>query len=149
MLLTSPSFENEGVIPSKFSCEGGNINPELQIQNVPGEAASLALIVHDPDVPQSGGFAHWVVWNIDPARPYIKEESVPPGAMEGLNDSGEVGYMGPCPPRGHGAHHYHFQLYALDDVLELPATATAADLEKEIKKHLLDKADLIGLYERN
>ncbi len=148
MLLTSPSFENEGFIPKKFSCEGGDINPELQIQNVPDGALSLALIVHDPDAPLSGGFVHWVVWNINPATTLIKEESVPPGAVEGTNGAGKIGYFGPCPPPGHGVHHYHFRLYALDAQLELSAVTTAYDLEIEIKQHLIDSADLVGLYSR-
>lgn len=148
MLLTSPSFENEGFIPRKFSCEGGDINPELQIQNVPDGALSLALIVHDPDAPMPGGFTHWVIWNIDPATTLIKEESVPPGAVEGANGAGKSGYRGPCPPTGHGVHHYHFRLYALDASLELPAATKVDDLETDIEKHLIDSADLVGLYRR-
>lgn len=124
------------------------MNPELQIQNVPGGAKSLALIVHDPDAPVPGGFTHWVVWNIDPTAAYIKDESVPPGAVEGTNGAGKVGYMGPCPPPGHGTHHYQFRLYALDSLLDLPATTKAAGLEAEIEKHLLETAELVGLYGR-
>lgn len=146
MILTSPSFQEGGSIPKKFTCDGGDINPELQIQNVPAGARSLALIMHDPDAPMPGGFTHWVVWNIDPAAPYIKEESVPPGATEGTNSAGKVGYMGPCPPSG--THHYQFRLYALDTPLELSATTTATALEAEIEKHLLETAELVGLYGR-
>jgi Raf kinase inhibitor-like YbhB/YbcL family protein len=148
MLLTSPSFENNAEIPRKFSCDGGDINPELQIQNVPDGTKSLALVMHDPDAPLPGGFTHWVMWNIDPAVPYIKDESVPPGAVEGMNGAGKVGYLGPCPPPGHGVHHYQFRLYALDSLLELPATAKVTDLEAEIEKHLIETAELVGLYER-
>jgi Raf kinase inhibitor-like YbhB/YbcL family protein len=148
MILTSPSFENNGPIPKKFSCEGGDINPELQIQNVPPGTQSLALIVHDPDAPMKGGFTHWVLWNIDPAQPVIKEESMPPGAVEGTNGAGKIGYMGPCPPPGHGTHHYQFRLYALDVPLELPPSTKATDLEAEIEKHLIESADLVGLYSR-
>ena len=148
MLLISPSFENGKLIPKKFTCDGGSINPELRIENVPGGAKSLALILHDPDAPIPGGFTHWVIWNIDPAVPLIKEESVPPGAEEGLNGSGEVGYMGPCPPPGHGMHHYQFRLYALDSPLELPASTKATDLEAEIEKHLIESTELVGLYQR-
>jgi Raf kinase inhibitor-like YbhB/YbcL family protein len=148
MLLTSPSFENNAAIPKKFSCEGGNINPELQIQNVPAGTKSLALIVHDPDAPIEGGFTHWVIWNIDPAQPFIKEESVPPGAVEGMNGAKKIGYMGPCPPPGHGTHHYQFRLYALDSRLDLPLTTTVIELDAEIKKHLLESTDLVGLYSR-
>lgn len=148
MLLTSPSFEDGGMIPRKFTCDGGDINPELQIQNVPPGAKSLALIMHDPDAPIEGGFTHWVVWDIDPAAPLIKEESIPPGAIEGMNGAGRVGYMGPCPPPGHGVHHYQFRLYALAEPLELPETTTAVQLEAALEKHLLETTELVGLYSR-
>lgn len=148
MLITSPSFENNAPIPRKFTCDGGDINPELQIHNVPPGTKSLALIMDDPDAPVSGGFVHWVTWNIDPAVPYIKEESMPPGAMEGANGAGRIGYMGPCPPPGHGTHHYRFRLCALDSPLELPETTKASDLQAEIDKHLLETAELVGLYSR-
>lgn len=148
MLLASPSFESNAAIPKKFTCDGGGINPELQIQNVPAGAKSLALIMHDPDAPVPGGFTHWVVWNIDPGIPFVKEESVPPGATEGTNSGGKIGYMGPCPPKGHGIHHYQFRLYALDSPLDLPPTTTATALEAEVEKHLLETAELVGLYSR-
>jgi Raf kinase inhibitor-like YbhB/YbcL family protein len=147
MLLTSPSFENGGMIPSKFTCDGGEINPELQIQNIPPGTQSLALIVEDPDAPTPGGFVHWLVWNIDPSLPYIKEESVPPGAIEGTNSANEIGYMAPCPPAGHGAHQYHFGLYALDAVLTLSHSTTVRELRAEIERHLIDHTELIGSYQ--
>src|SRR5271157_1153410 len=106
MLLTSPSFEQGTAIPRKFTCDGGGINPELQIQNVPENTRSLTLILHDPDAPIPGGFTHWVVWNIDPKTVLIKEESVPPGAREGLNGARRESYAAPCPPPGHGVHNY-------------------------------------------
>src|SRR5258708_53854 len=111
MILTSPSFNDGETIPQKFTCDGGDINPELQIQNVPEGAKSLALILHDPDAPMKDGFTHWIVWNIDPATTVIKQESVPPGSVEGRNDAGRNSYIGPCPRAG--THHYHFQLHAL------------------------------------
>ncbi len=147
MLLTSPSFENGGLIPKKFTCDGGNINPELHIQNVPATAKSLALIMHDPDAPMPGGFTHWVVWNISPSSTVIKQESAPPGAAEGKNTRAH-GYTGPCPPSG--THHYEFTLYALDEALELSEEATGkAELEAAIKGHILEEAKLVGLYARS
>ena len=146
MIITSPAFEHDGIIPKKYTCDGGDINPELQIQNVPHNAKSLALIVHDPDAPVAGGFTHWVVWNIDPQTTLIKDESVPPGAVEGENSAGHPGYMGPCPPSG--THHYRFQLYALDDVFDLPETAPLSDIQAQIDNHLIAKAELVGLYAR-
>jgi Raf kinase inhibitor-like YbhB/YbcL family protein len=146
MILTSPAFDNEGAIPKKYTCDGGDINPELQIQNVPPGAKSLALIMHDPDAPTQGGFTHWVVWNIDPHTTVIKDESVPPGSIEGRNSAGRLGYMGPCPPSG--THHYHFQLYALTDMLDLSATVPFGDIQTQIDQHLIEQTDLVGLYSR-
>jgi Raf kinase inhibitor-like YbhB/YbcL family protein len=148
MILTSPSFENDVPIPKKFTCDGGGINPELQVQNVPENAKSLALVVHDPDAPIAGGFTHWVVWNINPKTTLIKEESVPPGAVEGLNGARKAGYAAPCPPPGHGMHHYHFKLYALDVTFDLPNTTVASGLTAAMTGHILAEAELMGMYER-
>jgi hypothetical protein len=148
MLLTSPSFKDGAGIPKKFTCDGGSINPELQIQNVPENAKSLALVVHDPDAPIAGGFVHWLVWNIDPRTVLIKEESVPPGAVEGSNGARKAQYAGPCPPRGHGIHHYHFKLYALDMALDLPVAAQLSDFEAAAAGHVIAKAELVGTCER-
>ena len=149
MLLTSPSFENNTHIPSKFTCDGGGINPELQIQNVPAEAKSLALIIDDPDATRGVTFTHWLVWNINPRTTIIKEESIPPDSTEGVNDFGKVGYGGPCPPASAGKpHRYFFKLYALDSALDLKIGSTKIKLEDEIKKHLVEKTELVGLYQR-
>jgi len=146
MLLTSPLFEDGAKIPKKFTCEGGDMNPELHIQNVPATAVSLALILHDPDAPMEGGFTHWVVWNISPKTTIIKEESVPPGSVEGRNGAGQNSYMGPCPPSG--SHHYHFQLYALDALLDIPASSDKTALEAALEDHLVEKTELVGLYKK-
>jgi Raf kinase inhibitor-like YbhB/YbcL family protein len=148
MLITSPSFKNDESIPVKFSCDGGDMNPELQIQNVPAGAKSLALIVDDPDATRGRTFTHWLVWNIDPKTTLIKEESVPPGAVEGTNDFPRVGYGGPCPPHGSKPHHYHLTLYALSAILDLSPGADKAQLETEIEKNLITKTELIGLFQR-
>jgi len=147
MILTSPSFKDGAMIPAKFTCEGGDMNPELQIQNVPEGAKSLALIMHDPDAPVKGGFTHWVVWNIKPSTVLIKEESVPPGSVEGLHGAGKPGYFGPCPPLG--THRYEFRLYALDAVLQLPETTGKAELEAAMKGHVLEETMLMGRYEKH
>jgi Raf kinase inhibitor-like YbhB/YbcL family protein len=146
MIITSPSFEDGTEIPKKFGYDNGNINPELLIQNVPLEAKSLALIVHDPDAPRPGGFTHWMVWNINPRTTQIKEESTPPESAEGKNGAGSMGYMGPKPPPG-PAHHYHFYLYALDAELDLKEADTAVEiLQEAIGQHEIAKAELVGLY---
>ena len=146
MTITSPSFKNNEMIPKQFTCDGNNANPELDIADVPQNAKSLALIMHDPDAPMTGGFTHWVVWNIGPKTTDIKQESVPPGASEGIN-SRNAGYTGPCPPSG--THRYFFKLYALDTMLALSASTTKDDLESAMQGHTLAEAELIGLYSRN
>ena len=147
MIITSSAFDDGGPIPRKFTCDGGDMNPELLIQNVPAGARSLALVLHDPDAPRPGGFTHWTVWNIDPSTQLIKEESVPPGSAEGANGAGRTGYMGPCPPPG-APHHYHFQLYALDALVELSDGAPITELQKILDAHAIARADLVGLYGR-
>ena len=147
MIITSSSFEDGNPIPKKFTCDGGDINPELLIQNVPEEAQSLALILHDPDAPVPGGFTHWTVWNIDPGTMIIKEESIPPGSVEGANGAGQTAYMGPCPPPG-APHRYHFELYALDAALDLPEGASVAALRAAIEEHRIADAELVGTYGR-
>lgn len=147
MIITSSAFDDGGMIPKKFTCEGGDINPELLIQNVPAEARSLALILHDPDAPAPDGFTHWIVWNIDPRTTIIKDESTPPGSTEGLNSANKIGYLGPCPP-SETPHHYHFRLYALDAVIGLSEDAGVKTFQKEIEEHIIASAELIGLYGR-
>lgn len=145
MQLTSSTFKDNQFIPSKYTCDGENLNPPLEISEVPANAKSLVLIVDDPDAP-NGNFTHWLLWNISPSIKEIREGETPQGAVEGLNDFGKNSYGGPCPPSG--VHHYHFKLYALDTILELNSSATKEDLEKAIKDHVLDSAELIGLYQR-
>jgi hypothetical protein len=146
MIIISPVFDDGGSIPRKFTCDGGNISPELQIENVPAEAKSLALIVHDPDAPMEGGYTHWVLLDIDPATRTIKEDSVVPGSVEGMRSQDETGYTGPCPPSG--THHYHFELYALDAPLGLPFGAPMQSVRDEIARHCVARAELVGLYAR-
>ena len=145
MQITSPSFETNGFIPEKFTCDGQNINPELAFAGVPANTQSLALIVHDPDAP-SGDFAHWTIWNMAPNTSGIGENSAPADAAQGITDFGRTGYGGPCP--GSGLHHYHFTLYALNSVLNLDASVSKLEIEEAMDGHVLEKADLVGAYER-
>jgi Raf kinase inhibitor-like YbhB/YbcL family protein len=115
----------------------------LEISDIPENAQSLALIMDDPDAP-GGVFTHWLLWNIDPQIKLIPEGLVPDGSVRGTNSMGHVNYDGPCPPSG--THHYHFKLYALDSKLDLEIGADRNTLENAIKAHLIDQAELIGLY---
>ena len=142
MRLTSPEFENNSHIPRKFTGLGDDINPELIIEDIPPEAKSLALILDDPDAPM-GTWVHWVVFDI-PVASKIEEDNIP--GKQGINDFGRKNYGGPCPPSG--THRYFFKIYALDTMLNLEEGISKTDLEKAMEGHILDKAELIGLYKR-
>jgi len=144
MKITSSAFQEGGNIPSKFSCDGGNTSPPLQISNVPPEAKSLVLIVDDPDAP-SGLFTHWAVWNISPQTNTVAEGSTPKG-VQGTNDFGRSGYGGPCPP--YGMHRYYFKIFALDRELDLPFGAKRSQLDAALKGHAIAQGELMGRYSR-
>lgn len=152
MKLTSPVFENNGSIPSKYTCDGQNISPPLTISDVPARAKSLVLIVDDPDIPefvkQKFGIQvwdHWIVFNIPPETKEVTEGNNPPGVL-GKNTGGKNAYGGPCPPDKE--HRYFFKLYAIDTELGLPGSSTKTEVEKTMKGHILAEAKLIGRYER-
>ena len=144
MKLTSPEFPNFGYVSSKHTCDGENINPELRIEDAPMKAKSLALIMDDPDAPR-GTWVHWVVWNIPADTKMIAKGNEPEG-VQGKTDFGTTGHGGPCPPSG--IHRYFFKLYALDVSLNLREGSTKKDLENAMKGHIMEKAELVGLYKR-
>lgn len=145
MKLTSPAFKNNEKIPAKYTCDGDDINPPLQIDEVPTNTQSLVLIVDDPDAP-AGDWVHWTLWNINPQIKEITENSIPKEAVEGMTDFGKPGYGGPCPPSG--IHHYFFKLYALDTQLNLAPSINKTKVVLTIQGHILAQAELIGLYSR-
>ena len=142
--ITSSAFQQSGNIPSKFTCDGGNTSPPLQISGVPAGAKSLVLIADDPDAP-GGLFTHWLVWNIPPQTNSIAEGSGSKG-LEGTNDFGKAGYGAPCPPGG--MHRYYFRIFALDRELDLRSGAKRSQLNAAIKGHVLAQGELIGRYSR-
>jgi Raf kinase inhibitor-like YbhB/YbcL family protein len=143
LYITSTAFENEKMIPGKYTCDGKNINPPLDITNIPAEAKSLVLVVDDPDAP-IGTWVHWIVWNI-PITKQLKENDV--AGIEGLNDFQQNNYGGPCPPSG--THRYFFKVYALDALLDLPVNTRKPALEKTMNQHIIAFGKLIGLYSRH
>ena len=143
MKITSQAITDGGKIPNKYSRYGENRIPPLHFEEIPEKARSLALIVDDPDAP-SGTFNHWILFNIDPRTRDIKEDCVPVMATQGRNDFGDVEYGGPKPPSGE--HRYFFRAYALDTVLPLSRGIRRADLEREMKDHIVDSATLMGKY---
>jgi hypothetical protein len=143
--ITSTAFQNNGNIPRQYTCDGKDISPPLLIAGAPQGTKSLALICDDPDAPV-GTWVHWVLWNIDPSVKEIKENTVPAGAAQGMNDFRKRQYGGPCPPSG--THRYFFKVYALDTTFGISPNASKADLEKAMKGHILGEGQLIGLYKR-
>jgi Raf kinase inhibitor-like YbhB/YbcL family protein len=144
--ISSPAFENGGKIPKEYTCDGENVNPSLKIENVPSNTKSLALVFDDIDAPR-GSYVHWILWNIGPTIKEIKENSVPEGAVQGMNDFKKGSYGGPCPSRG--AHKYVFKIFALDTLLNLNPNFTKKDLEKAMEGHIISQTQLMGLYKRN
>ena len=145
MKIESSSFENNKLIPPTYTCDGKNINPPLKISEVPKNTKSMVLIIDDPDAPM-GTWVHWTIWNISPDVREIPGGSCPQGAVEGMTDFGKPGYGGPCPPSG--THRYFFKVYALNTALNLKPSAKVEAIEKSIKGHILEQAQLIGLYKR-
>jgi hypothetical protein len=144
MKITSSAFQEGGNIPSKFTCDGGDTSPPLQIAEVPSGAKSLALVVDDPDAP-SGLFTHWMVWNIPAQANTIAQGSAPKG-VHGTNDFGKSGYGGPCPPSG--MHRYYFKIFALDRELDLPPGTKRSQLDAAMKGHVVAQGELMGRYSR-
>ncbi len=149
MQLISPAFSHAGSIPKQFTCEGEDISPTFSWSDTPKETKSFALILHDPDAPLKNDFVHWLVYNIPPNVNHIAE-NVPHNAsiaglgLQGRNDSGRVGYMGPCPPSG--THRYYARLYALRAELELPPSATYAEVIAAMHGKIIEQAELMGTY---
>ena len=149
MKLTSRGFQQEGMIPEKYSKDGGNISPPLAWSDVPKGIKSLALIVDDPDAP-SGVFVHWLLYGIPPAITELDEGvpatvTLPNGARQGRNGFGDLGYGGPQPPSG--THRYFFHLYALDYELPLRAGASREEIDRAIQGHTIEKAELMGRFQ--
>lgn len=142
LIITSPVFKNNEMIPRKYTCDGADVNPPLNIRGIPVEAESLVLIVDDPDAPM-GTWDHWIVWNIPPEE-RIEENRVP--GVEGLNDFRRHSYGGPCPPSG--THRYFFRVYALDAMLDLKPNSRKRDVERAMGRHILAQGEIIGLYRR-
>jgi Raf kinase inhibitor-like YbhB/YbcL family protein len=150
--IKSSAFENGGYLPDRYTCDGANISAPLEFSNVPDKVKSLALVCEDPDAPM-GVWVHWIVYNIAPAtlkleEAIAKDTVLLDGAQQGINDFGETGYGGACPPEGK-AHRYVFKLYALDVMLDSAMQKPAKkDIEKAMTGHILAEAKITGLYQK-
>ncbi len=140
--VSSSAFNENELIPIKYTCDGANISPPLNIDHIPENAKSLAIIVDDPDAPV-GTWVHWVMWNI-PVTHQIKENKA--NGIQGINDFGKHKYQGPCPPGG--IHRYFFKVYALNDIIDIPGNTNKHQLEKAISEHIIAFGELVGMYAR-
>ena len=155
LTIESSAFDANGVIPTRYTCDGDNVSPPLAWSNLPEGTQSLALVVDDPDAPDPEApkmtFVHWVLYNLPPdtagLAEAVAEGQLPPGTRQGLNNWEKTGYGGPCPPVGR--HRYFHKLYALDTVLPDLGSPTKDGLEAAMAEHLLAQAELIGTYQRD
>lgn len=152
-IIAAQTFSPQGEIPSKYTCDGRDISPQISWSNIPENTKSLALIVDDPDArdpedPKMINYVHWVLYNIPTQSMSLPENvmtnKLPPGTLEGLNDWGKTGYGGPCPPSG--THHYYFKLYALNTILPDLKHPTKTQLEQNMENHIIEMTELVGTY---
>ena len=152
LTLTSSAFSHGERIPRRYTCEGEDLSPPLSWTGAPDGTRSLVMLCDDPDAPM-GTWHHWAAYDIPPDIAEIPEghptDAVVGSVHQAITDFGRTGYGGPCPPQGHGTHHYYFKLLALDvEHIELPADAACADVERAAEAHVLERAELMGTYSR-
>jgi Raf kinase inhibitor-like YbhB/YbcL family protein len=152
MRLRSTAFSDGGPIPRRYSCDGDDLSPPLQWSDAPAETRSFVVLCDDPDAP-AGTWHHWAAYDIPANHTMLPEGAARSAGREGFkqatNDFGRTDYGGPCPPRGHGTHHYHFRLLALSgSSLSVQKHPSCRDVEREARKQLIAEATLVGLYER-
>lgn len=145
--VSSPVLKSGQPIPDAYTSYGANTSPPLAWRDAPKATKSLALLLEDPDAPMASPFVHWVVWNIPAAAHRFPAGKAPPGAAEGKMGAGRPGFMGPRPPPG-APHHYHFELFALDRTLDLPAGSDARALETAMAGHVLASGELVATYQK-
>jgi Raf kinase inhibitor-like YbhB/YbcL family protein len=146
LVLTSPAFQNGGMIPARFTCNGKDISPPLRWTHVPARTQSWAVRLDDPDAP-GGTFTHWTAWNFVRGALALRAGAAEHWRLNGTNSFGHVGYSGPCPPPG-SAHHYVFRLYALAVRLTLRRGAATSQFAAALRGHVLATARLVGVYRR-
>jgi Raf kinase inhibitor-like YbhB/YbcL family protein len=153
--VRSPAFEESHAIPKRFTEDGEDLSIELTWSQLPPDTKELALIVDDPDAPRAEPWVHWLIYSIPAATtrltegiPPVPRPSSPAGSVQGKNSWGTTGYRGPAPPRGHGTHHYHFKLYALDSALGLEPGLDKHELMTALSGHILAHGELVGTYQR-
>jgi len=155
LTIRSSAFADQARIPKRFTGDGEDVSPELSWSGVPAGAKELALICDDPDAPTPEPWVHWVIYKIPTTATGLRENvpktgsiSEPAGVMQGVNSWGTIGYRGPAPPKGHGVHHYHFKLYAVDTALNVAAGVDKKKLLSAMQGHIIAQGELVGTYER-
>lgn len=153
MHIETPAFAPKQRIPDQFTRQGGNISPRVEWSGAPADTRSFALIVEDPDAPK-GTFRHWAAYDIAPDMSWLGEGAgsgeLGSPIRQATNDFGNTHYDGPQPPPGHGTHHYHFRLFALNvDQLDVPDDATASDVLEAAVENAIAEADVVGTYSRD
>ena len=151
--LTTPAQGVDGRLEDQYSGYHENRSPPLRWTSAP-DVKAWAIIVEDPDAPQEHPFIHWMIWNIeggithlDAGLPTVDFLETPQAAIQGKNDTGAYGYFGPRPPAGHGVHHYYFQIFALDDFLEMGPDTSLKELLNALKGHTIAKGEMMATYE--
>jgi Raf kinase inhibitor-like YbhB/YbcL family protein len=152
ILITSDAFLEGEAIPTKYTCDGDELSPDLRWSDIPPNTRSLALICEDPDAP-SGTFTHWILFDLPPTVTELPEgvstaERLTNGAVQGQNDFKRIGYGGPCPPPNDSEHRYYFRIYALDTELQLRSGARREDVAPAMVGHVLATGHLMGTYKR-
>ena len=146
MTITTTAIQANQFILPEYACDGRNVNPPLTFSEIPMEAKSLVVLFDDPDAP-GGMFTHWVLFGMSPATLQVPENGMPVTGKNGRNGYDKVGYNGPCPPPGQ-RHRYYFRLFALDIMVDLPEGVSRADVEHAIEGHVIDSAEIVGLYQK-
>jgi Raf kinase inhibitor-like YbhB/YbcL family protein len=153
--IRSSAFLDRHPIPRRYTGDGEDLSPPLAWSGLPTGTRELALIVDDPDAPRAEPWVHWVIYKIGAGLqelaegiPQVDSPNIPAGSAQGKNTWGTAGYRGPAPPKGHGAHHYHFKLYALDAPLPLKPGLGKHDLMMAMSGHILGHGELVGTYQR-
>ncbi|MBU6452862.1 MAG: YbhB/YbcL family Raf kinase inhibitor-like protein [Cyanobacteria bacterium REEB67] len=156
--MNSPVFDRQGKIPVDYSADGKGLFPTLTWGNVPGDCKSILLVVEDADAPKPTPFVHAIFFNLLPGAAGLPEnfvvasgisqECAAMGVRMGTNSLGRSSYMPPTPPPGHGPHHYHYQVIALDCILNFPKAPSLTDIKTAIENHVVDSGELVGIYER-
>ncbi len=155
LTVTTQAFANNTAIPKRYTGDGEDVSPPLSWTGIPNGTKELALIVDDPDAPSAEPWVHWVIYKIPGTSAGLPENiaktAAPPqpaGTLQGKNSWGRIGYGGPAPPGGHGVHHYHFKLFALDAALNVGSGLEKTQLQDAMQSHIVAQGELIGTYQR-